>query len=181
MEGGAAAIAEASLYEKLYNLKNFGIQGEELITDVGANAKMNEFSAIMGLCNLRQIDQNIALRKERVERYNELLGDTEGLKLPAYDRQDIQYNYGYYPVLFADRESRDRIYDHLRKEDIYARKYFYPLTAEAECFRGKYLLTELQNARQIADRVLVLPLYPELEYDVMLHIAEIMKEDLVKR
>ncbi len=181
MEGGAAAFAEASLYEKLYNLKNFGIQGEELITDVGANAKMNEFSAIMGLCNLRQIDQNIALRKERVERYNELLGDAEGLKLPAYDRQDIQYNYGYYPVLFADRESRDRIYDHLRKEDIYARKYFYPLTAEAECFRGKYLLTELQNARQIADRVLVLPLYPELEYDVMLHIAEIMKEDLVKR
>ncbi len=181
MEGGAAAFSEEGLYEKLYNLKNFGIQGEEMITDVGANAKMNEFSAIMGLCNLRQLDQNIALRRERVQRYNELLGDTEGLKLPAYDRQDIQYNYGYYPVLFADRESRDRIYDHLRKEDIYARKYFYPLTAEAECFRGKYLLTELQNARQIADRVLVLPLYPELEYDVMLHIAEIIKEDLVKR
>lgn len=180
MEGGAVAFAKESLYEKLYNLKNFGIQGEELITDVGANAKMNEFAAIMGLCNLRQIDQNIVLRKERVQRYNELLGDTDELKLPEYDRQDIQYNYGYYPVLFADRESRDRIYDHLRKEDIYARKYFYPLTAEAECFRGKYPLAELHNARQTSDRVLVLPLYPELEYDVMLHIVDTIKGDLVK-
>lgn len=177
MEGGAVAFAEESLYEKLYNLKNFGIQGEELITDVGANAKMNEFAAIMGLCNLRQIDQNIALRRERVQLYNELLGHTEGLRLPAYDRTDIQYNYGYYPVLFADKESRDRIYGRLREKDIYARKYFYPLTAEAECYRGKYSLSELQNARQISDRVLVLPLYPELEYDVMAHIVEIIQGD----
>ena len=159
-------------------MKNFGIQGEELITDVGANAKMNEFAAIMGLCNLRRIDQNIALRQERVQIYNELLDCTEGLKLPAYDSQDIQYNYGYYPVLFADRESRDRVYDRLRRENIYARKYFYPLTAAAECFRGKYSLAGLQNARQIADRVLVLPLYPELERDVITYIAETIQKEL---
>lgn len=181
MEGGAVAFAEERLYEKLYNLKNFGIQGEELITDVGANAKMNELAAIMGLCNLREIDRNIALRRERVQLYNELLGHTEGLRLPAYDRADIQYNYGYYPVLFADKESRDRIYDRLREKNIYARKYFYPLTADAECFQGKYSLSELRNARQVSDRVLVLPLYPELEYDVMVYIVEIIKRDLAKR
>lgn len=178
LEGGAVTFAEERLYEKLYNLKNFGIQGEELITDVGANAKMNEFSAIMGLCNLREIDQNIALRRERVQLYNKLLNHTEGLRLPEFNSKDIQYNYGYYPVLFADKVSRDRIYDCLRREDIYARKYFYPLTADAECFRGDYALAELQNARRISDRILVLPLYPELAYDVIVHIAEMIQREL---
>lgn len=178
LEGGAVTFAEERLYEKLYNLKNFGIQGEELITDIGANAKMNELSAIMGLCNLREIDQNIALRKERVQLYDELLNHTEGLRLPEFYSKDIQYNYGYYPVLFADKESRDRIYDRLRREDIYARKYFYPLTADAECFRGDYKLAELQNARQISDRVLVLPLYPELEHEVIAHIAQTIQREL---
>ncbi|MBD5476561.1 MAG: DegT/DnrJ/EryC1/StrS family aminotransferase [Lachnospiraceae bacterium] len=178
MEGGAVAFADEKLYEKLYNLKNFGIQGEELVTDVGANAKMNEFAAIMGLCNLSNIDQNIALRKERAELYCKLLNHVPGLKLPDFGRQNISYNYGYFPVLFADRESRDRVYDNLRKENIYTRKYFYPLTAEAECYRGKYSLANLQNAKQISERVLVLPLYPELDYDVIEHITGAVKRYL---
>lgn len=178
MEGGAVAFADEKLYEKLYNLKNFGIQGEELVTDVGANAKMNEFAAIMGLCNLSNIDQNIALRKERAELYSKLLNYVPGLKLPDFGRQDISYNYGYFPVLFADRESRDRVYDNLRKENIYTRKYFYPLTAEAECYRRKYSLANLQNAKQISERVLVLPMYPELEYDMIEHIAGAVKQYL---
>lgn len=171
MEGGAVTFAEEKLYEKLYNLKNFGIQGEESITDIGANAKMNEFAAIMGLCNLRQIDRNIALRKERAKLYSKLLSCVSELKLPDFERQDIRYNYGYYPVLFANREIRDRVYDELRKENIYTRKYFYPLTVDAECYRGKYAQENLLNAKQISDRVLVLPLYPELAYEMIEDIA----------
>ena len=49
IEGGAITFSDSKLYDKLYNLKNFGIRGEELVTDIGANAKMNEFCALMGL------------------------------------------------------------------------------------------------------------------------------------
>ena len=66
IEGGAVTFKDAKLYEKLFNLKNFGIRGEELVVEVGANAKMNEFAAIMGLCNLKYVDSEIKKRKEIV-------------------------------------------------------------------------------------------------------------------
>lgn len=175
IEGGAVAFADERLYEKLYNLKNFGIQNEELVADVGANAKMNEFAAIMGLCNLPQVEENIRLRKGRAEFYLEKLRNISDLKLPDFGNPDIQYNYGYFPVLFAEKEVRDGIYNSLRRENIYARKYFYPLTAEASCFQGQYSLAGLQNAKRISDRILVLPLYPELEYERMEYITHVIK------
>ena len=175
IEGGAVAFSDESLYEKLYNLKNFGIQGEELVADIGANAKMNEFAAIMGLCNLPGVEKNISLRKDRAEFYIELLRGMQCLKLPDFGNQSIRYNYGYFPVLFADREMRDGIYDNLRKKNIYARKYFYPLTAEAICFQGKYSLAKLRNAKRISERILVLPLYPELAYETIKRITDILK------
>lgn len=63
------AVSDHKMYDKLYNLKNFGMRGEELVVSVGVNAKMNEFSAIMGLCNLKHIDEVIQARKERYEYY----------------------------------------------------------------------------------------------------------------
>lgn len=176
IEGGAVAFSDEALYEKLYNLKNFGIRGEELIVDVGANAKMNEFSAIMGLCNLPLVERNIELRRERAERYIELLEEVPGIKLPDFREKDIVRNYGYFPVLFPNGEIRDKVYNGLKEQNINSRKYFYPLTSEAACFRRKYMELPLVNARRTAESVLVLPLYPELEYEDIKRIAAIIKE-----
>lgn len=179
IEGGAVAFSNEELYEKLYNLKNFGIRGEELVAEVGANAKMNEFSAIMGLCNLPEVGKNIALRKERAEAYIDLLKKIPGLTLPDYTkRKEIVRNYGYFPILVPSRTLRDQIYNDLRQQDIYARKYFYPLTTQAACFGGKYDRYPLPNAKRISETVLVLPLYPELEYEDIEKIAEGIKKSL---
>ena len=89
IEGGAVTFSEHSIYERLYNLKNFGIQGEELVTAVGANAKMNEFCAIMGLCNLNYIDYAIAERKVRYEKYKELLKEKKGIRLLEQEEDKI--------------------------------------------------------------------------------------------
>lgn len=173
IEGEAVAFSDPKMYDKLYNLKNFGIRGEELVVSVGANAKMNEFSAIMGLCNLKHIDGVIQARKERYELYTELLKDIPGIKL--FDRnENATNNYAYFPILVEQGygRNRDELYDYLKENDIYARKYFYPITADAACFKNKYKRCDLNAARDLADRVIALPLYENLE---MIQMDRIIK------
>lgn len=183
IEGGAVTFHEESLYKKLYNLKNFGIRSEEIVAEVGANAKMNEFCAAMGLCNLKYIGDNIRERKKRCEYYAERLQGISGLELCERDEDNITYSYGYFPVLFQAGKNtgvlRDFVYDELRKAGIYARKYFYPITADAACFKNKYKKVLLENARYVGDNILVLPLYPELPYETIDQITEIVKACVV--
>ena len=176
IEGGAVASKSRELYEKLYNLKNFGIQNENVISDIGANAKMNEFAAIMGLCNLKYVAQNIQIRKKKVQLYNEQLKEVSYVRTPEFDHPDVKYNYAYYPVVLSTAEKRDGIYDALHQKNVYSRKYFYPLTADADCFGSQYQTCPLDVARDISSRVLVLPLYPELEDEMIVRIAQMIKE-----
>lgn len=174
IEGGAITSEDKNLYEKLYNLKNFGIRGEELVVDVGANAKMNEFSAIMGLCNLPDVLENIVKRKERAMRYLELLNNCKGVYLPLFNNKNISFNYGYFPIRFDKAGKRDIVYDNLKKEQIYSRKYFYPLTCDAMCFDNQYKNFSLNNARIASDNILVLPLYPDLDMADLERIVRII-------
>jgi len=174
IEGGAVCTEDEALYQKLYNLKNFGIRGEELVVEVGANAKMNEFCAIMGLCNLKHIDEYVEKRRERVSYYLGCFAQEKGIRLPVY-KEEVSYSYGYFPVVFESKEIRNQIYDALKGENIYSRKYFYPLASDEVCFKNKYKELPLENARHIADCVLVLPLYPELPEEEQKRIVEIIK------
>lgn len=175
IEGGAVAFHDEHLYKRLYNLKNFGIQGEELVVDVGANAKMNEFAAIMGLCNLPNVETNIEKRRIRCCWYLEQLRDCSGICLPSYTRKDVSFNYAYFPVRFLEEGMRDWVYEELRKEGIYVRKYFYPLTLDALCYKKQFTDNLLENARIVSDHILVLPLYPELKRDEVELIVEKLK------
>lgn len=176
IEGGAVSFSDHKIYDKLYNLKNFGIHGEELVTDVGANAKMNEFCAIMGLCNLKHIDEALANRKERYEYYREQLSKIPGIGF-FEQRQGATRNYAYFPILVNDEYgmSRNELYDMLREHNIYARKYFHPITADQACFRNKYRSDKLDNARNLSDRVLTIPFYEGLEVEKMERIINIIK------
>ena len=176
IEGGGVVSHSKDFYDRLYNLKNFGIRGQELVVSVGANAKMNEFAAAMGLCNLPYVSDTIARRKQKVQHYLTCLQDLEGLKLPGYDQEGVTYNYAYFPVLFPNREVRDRVYEVLEEQDIHTRKYFYPLTADATCFHDKYRDCALVFARQVAERILVLPLYPELKEVEIKRICDVVKK-----
>lgn len=126
--------------EAVYNLKNFGIHGPERVEAVGANAKMNEFCAAMGLCNLRHVDEEIEKRRKVIERYREHLKNVDGLKLNPIN-PDVKYSYSYFPVIFEEKEfgaSRNEVFDALAAQRIGARKYFYPLTNTFDCFHGMY-------------------------------------------
>lgn len=175
IEGGAVTFTGQQLYDKLYNLKNFGIRGEESVSEVGANAKMNEFCAAMGLCNLQYIDKAISQRKLRYDYYIQKLRNIEGLYF--FEKNiDSTSNYAYFPILVEDNYSmsRDELYNYLRDNNIYTRKYFYPITSDQECFGDTYKGAILEQARKLANKVLTLPLYEELELKAIEKIAELM-------
>ena len=160
----------------LYRLKNFGIRGPEKVDAVGANAKMNEFCAAMGLCNLRHVDEEIAKRKLVVERYMKHLSNIEGIQLSPV-QENVEPNYAYFPVVFNEKifgVSRNEVFEALAKENIGARKYFYPLTNTFDCFHGKYDPSLTPIALHISKRVLTLPLYADLSLDDVDRICKII-------
>ena len=177
IEGGAVAFSDHKIYEKLYNLKNFGIHGEELVTDVGANAKMNEFCAIMGLCNLCHVGEVLADREKGYEYYRKKLGNISGLTF-FKQSENVTSNYGYMPILIQKEygKTRDELYDEFRAHGIYVRKYFYPITADQVCFGDCYKNAALKNARELSEKVLVLPLYEGIAQEQIDRIIDILKE-----
>ena len=178
IEGGAVAFNDSALYEKLYAIKNFGIAGTESVIYVGGNAKMNEFQAAMGLCNLRHVNEGIRKRKMVAERYRERLSEVSGLKLnPLQD--GVESNYGYFPIIFDEIKfgwTRDQIHERLKRNNIYTRKYFYPLTNTYECYSGRFNAESTPVASYIADRVLTLPIYTDLALEDVDRICDIILE-----
>ena len=175
IEGGAVTYNDSSIKQVLNDLKNFGITGPETVEYVGGNAKMNEFQAAMGICNLRHVNGEIIKRKKVVERYIENLKDITGIQL-SKKQVDVESNYAYFPVVFDGyKMTRDEVFEKLKGNDIIARKYFYPLTNSFECYKDQYDVDETPVAKYIAERVLTLPLYADLALEDVDRICEIIK------
>lgn len=174
IEGGAVTYKDEALEKILYEIKNFGITGPETVEYIGGNAKMNEFQAAMGICNIRHIDISIEKRKAVFERYVHRLSDIDGIKL-SKPQNGVKKNYAYFPVVFDGySKNRDVIYDDLKTQNIFARKYFYPLTNSYECYKELYNTLETPIAEYIADRVLTLPIYEDLEIGNVDKICDII-------
>lgn len=175
IEGGAVCFHDDDYGLDLYRLKNFGIRGPEKVDAVGANAKMNEFAAAMGICNLRHLDGEIAKRKAVVERYRERLSGIDGIKLITV-QENVQSNYAYFPVVFDGyKYTRDEICDRLKEHDIVARKYFYPITNAFDCYKDKHnAKEETPIAYDISLKVVTLPLYADLSLEDVDRICDII-------
>lgn len=177
IEGGALVYEDVNLKEKLYLLRNFGISGPENIEIPGYNAKMNEFSAAMGICNLELIDEEIKSRKKIVDLYVQELNNLKGIKLPVYS-DGVDYNYSYFPILIEDSFllTRDDLHIALEKEGIYTRKYFFPLATDYHCYKKTDDNTALKNSRYVSERILTLPLYGDLSRESVLEICNLIKK-----
>jgi len=178
IEGGAVTFSDDALVQVLNDLKNFGIRGPESVAYVGGNAKMNEFQAAMGICNLRHIDDEITKRKKVVERYRRRLENIKGITLCS-EQKDVKANYAYFPVVFEDyKYTRDEVFEKLSEYNIIARKYFYPLTNSFECYRD-YPTAGAEKtpvANYVAERVLTLPLYADLKAEDVDYICDLILE-----
>lgn len=180
IEGGAICYKDEALGKELYKLKDFGIKDEETVDGVGANGKMNELVAAMGLCNLRHVDENIAKRKALVECYKENLAEMDGLQLPPV-QPEVQSNYSYFPIVIDELVcgvSRDDIFKQLGENGVHARKYFYPLTNAFDCYEGEFDANETPIALRISHQVLTLPLYVNLTIEEVKYISEIIRNSI---
>lgn len=175
IEGGAVSFSDESLRQSMHNLKNFGIKSENCVDEIGGNAKMDEFRAAMGICNLRNINECIASRGRAAARYDERLGGVKGIKL-LKAQENVTPNYAYYAVYFDPDEfgkSRDDVYEELKKADIFARKYFYPAINEMECYKNDNP-EETPVAAEVSRRILTLPLYSDLTTEDVDRICDVI-------
>lgn len=177
IEGGAVCFRDPALYNVLNQWKNFGITGPEDVEYVGGNAKMNEFCAAMGLCNLRHLDDEIAKRKEVAERYWERLESLPGARIfrPA---DSVEHNYAYLPVLFDPDlfgATRNDVFAALDAAGVGARKYFYPLVSDYACYRSVYSSGRTPVAKRMASQVLTLPIYADLALEDVDRICNVVK------
>lgn len=176
VEGGCVCYRDKQFGKELFNLKNFGITSPETVGSVGANAKMNELCAAMGLCNLRHVDEEIVKRGVVVGRYRSRLDGVAGIQLNPI-QECVESNYAYFPIIIDENifgKSRNDVMSDLADNGIGARKYFYPLTNTFDCFDGKYDASETPVALQLSRRVLTLPLYADLALDDVDRICDII-------
>ena len=174
IEGGAVTYKERGLGDILWGLKNFGIRDEEIVDRVGANAKMNEFQAAMGLCNLRHVNEEIEKRKIADSRYRERLCGIKGLHLDK-EQKDVTRNYSYFPVLFEKKDfgvTRDIVYSKLKENGIFARKYFYPLTSSFDCYKSVNFSGSSPVAQYVSENILTLPLYADLSIEEVDYVCD---------
>ncbi len=174
IEGGALTMKDPDLYQKVVRWRNFGLGGPEEIVNPGGNGKMSEFQAVMGLCLLPRVDDEIARRRALVDEYRKQLASVPGVQLSP-DRTHVDANGAYFPIVLREYPvSRDELAHILLSEGIVARKYFYPLTSDA-VWHGKSLFKDTPVARSVADRVLCLPLFGEMDMEDVERIVSIVR------
>ncbi len=176
IEGGCVCFKDDSLYDTLNHWKNFGISGPEDVDFVGGNAKMNEFCAAMGVCNLRHFDDEIEKRRHVAERYWGRLEGVPGVRVfrPV---AGVKSNYAYLPVLFDPvvfGATRDDVFGALAAAGVGARKYFYPLVSDYACYRSVYSSDRTPVAKKAANQVLTLPMYADLALEDVDRICDVV-------
>lgn len=181
VEGGAVISKDESLLRRVYQNSNYGIEGPEITQYVGGNAKMSEFHAAMGLCNLKYVDAELEKRHHIAQLYRSLLDGIKEIQIPPVPRT-YQLNDSYFPVVFRPgKDLRDQVYQTLADHGYFTRKYFYPLTCDQLCIRNRYPAEHLVVARRISDGILCLPIYGNLRDDQVHSICRIIHNLLKER
>ena len=169
IEGGCIISKDKTIHDKIELIKRFGHHGDDHFM-LGINAKPNEFQSAMGLCNLKYIDQIIEARDKAAQQYDLLLGNSfQRQKI----RENTQLNYAYYPILFEKEASLLEAIKNLNQANIYPRRYFYPSLNTLPYLDEKQSCPISEN---IASRILCLPLYYELESEIIERIVGIIKK-----
>jgi len=176
-EGGAIICPDAKTKQRIDHLKNFGFVDETTVVAPGINGKMSEINAAFGMLQLQHVDAALARRQSIDATYREALQDVAGIRC-LQDAGEQVANHAYFPILVEENYpmSRDALYQKLRDNNIYARRYFYPLISEFPMYRGMISAhrENLPVATAAAQQVLCLPIYPALSSKNQQRIIDIV-------
>ena len=181
IEGGAIICKDEKMKQRIDFLKNFGFADEVTVVAPGINAKMNEIQSAYGLLSLKIVDEAIEKRKKVAEMYRSGLSNIKGIRF-LNDIKEVKHNYAYFPILVDEQEygmSRDEIYKIMKQNNIYGRRYFYPLISEFPTYRGLPSSNpeNLPVATKVASQVICLPMHPELTEEQVYSVIKIISEN----
>ncbi len=181
-EGGAIVCHDEKMKQHIDDLKNFGFRGETTVIAPGINAKMNEVQAAFGLLQLKYVDKAIARRKEITELYRNELKDLKGISF-LNDLPSIEHTHSYFPILVDEQLygiRRDELYEKLKENNIYSRRYFYPLISNFPAYQGLKSASKnnLHIANKVADQVICLPIYPDLQEADIRRICQLIGSNM---
>jgi dTDP-4-amino-4,6-dideoxygalactose transaminase len=178
-EGGAIVCPDAKTKQRIDHLKNFGFVDEVTVVAPGINGKMSEINAAFGLLQLKSIDASLQKRKMIDSYYRQALAEVKGIHCLA-DSGETVANYAYFPILVQTEYAltRDQLFEKLRDNGIYARRYFYPLISDFPMYRGlpSSAPDNLPVAKKAANGVICLPIYPTLHLSDMAQIVQLIQD-----
>lgn len=176
-EGGAIVCHDAKTKRHIDHLKNFGFVDEVTVVAAGINGKMSEINAALGLLQLKGIDEALQRRRAIDVRYRTLLAGVGGVLCLGGGPDDVT-NCSYFPIMVGPDYplSRDQLYERLKQAGIHARRYFFPLISDLPMYRGlpSARAENLPVAKAAAEQVLCLPIYPDLPFESVDHIADLI-------
>jgi dTDP-4-amino-4,6-dideoxygalactose transaminase len=176
-EGGAIVCRNPRAKQHIDHLKNFGFVNETTVVATGINGKMQEFSAALGLLQLKYVQEAIAMRAAIDAFYRKALAGVAGIRCVPRGRQTAD-NFAYFPILVREDYplTRDELYEKLSSKGIHGRRYFYPLISNFPMYRGLHSAARehLPVANRIADQVICLPIYPEMRESEAARVVEVI-------
>ncbi|MEA2107189.1 MAG: DegT/DnrJ/EryC1/StrS family aminotransferase [Bacteroidota bacterium] len=181
MEGGAIICHDKKTKQRIDFLKNFGFADETTVMAPGINSKMNEMQAALGLLQLKHYDTYITKRQVIASTYRKELADVKGITLMPENKYTTDYNYPYFPVFIDSKQygkTRDELYDYLKEQGIFGRRYFYPLISDFPMYKGLESAEpfKLVHAKKMAEQVICLPIYSELTFKTVNKISSLIKD-----
>lgn len=181
MEGGAIVCHDEKTKQRIDYLKNFGFAGETKVMAPGINSKMNEMQAALGLLQLKYHQSNIEKRQQIAQTYYQELKDIEGINLLDESKVLSNKSYAYFPIFIEQKQfgkSRDELYEYLKENNIYGRRYFFPLISQFPSYRGlaSAKSENLPIAEEMTQKVICLPIYPSLDENNVNTIITLIKK-----
>jgi len=177
-EGGAIISHDAATKKRIDYLKNFGFAGETTVMAPGINSKMNEIQAAFGLLQLKDYQRNAEKREVIAETYKQGLKNIQGISfLP--NPEHTESNNAYFPIFVDEKEygmSRDQLYEKLKQNNIFGRRYFYPLISEFPMYKSLDSSNpkNLKVAGKVAKQVICLPIYPDMGLSQVRNVIKII-------
>jgi dTDP-4-amino-4,6-dideoxygalactose transaminase len=171
-EGGGVFCNDLELFHKVYYSHNFGHNSQLDFDGLGINGKISELQAALGLSVLPYVNMIIEERKKVVEYYDRNINFSFLQKNRI--RNNVQWNYSYYPLIFESEEQLLKTQKILNDEDIFPRRYFYPSLNKLPYV----LYKKMPISDSIAKRIMCIPLYHNITESELEKIVKNINESL---
>ena len=168
-EAGAVVTNDEDFAARVRLLRDHGSNRKYYHNIIGYNFRMEGIQGAVLNVKLRHLDEWNRLRRKHAAAYNELLNNS-GLVLPS----EMSYARHVYHAYVVQSETRDELHKQLTATGIQAGIHYpVPIHLQPAYASLGYRKGELPVTETLCERVLSLPMYPELTRQQLNQIATI--------